>query len=56
MAGRTSKQKAEVELLIAAALTKQEGEIGGKLNMIIAQAESKCTGLQADMDRSKDLH
>ena len=56
MAGLTGEQKAEVELMIAAALTKQEGEIGAKLNMIIAHAESKCTERQADMDRSKELH
>ena len=45
MAGLSGKRKAEVESMIAAALMKQEGEIGAKLNMIIAHAEIKRTEL-----------
>ena len=55
MAEVSGEQKAEVEAMIAAALTKQESEIGAKLNLLIAQAESKYSELQSDMDRSKEL-
>ena len=56
MAGLTGEQKAEVEAMIAAALQRQVEDIGAKVKDIISQADAKCTELQADMQRSKQLH
>ena len=55
MAGLTGEQKAEVEAMIVVALQRQVEDIGVKVNIIIGQADARCTELQADMERRQNI-